>query len=215
MILPWDLMLMLARDYFHPPEALIALRICKRLNQSLDHERIHRAMLIHVEKVIMQEEVERSNSAPCHLCHVEIWKSSMHKHLEKHRRYKEQGRDLADRCGVTVETCKECGILYVTRQHSCPLSQYECHKFREDRIREEHPWVDIICLKAMWYKREHRLHTCFARCQCCGGTFELEKDEYWWEAIEACQDHEKECPAASASKQRPTSDEIIRNKSWE
>jgi hypothetical protein len=188
-MLPWDILLMLVTEYFHPPEALIALRLCRRLNAALQQPikgRLIRDMLIYVYKEKEAEQAEQSSQYRCDKCNCLVPKTSRKKHLMKH--------DKRKFYSIVMDKCHECGVEHpLNGPHDCPCHMYDC---MDNNYQKDFPWTKDICTECPMPKKrwDYIKHDVYVQCLECEEIFKVQnwdKDyrdwhQYIW--------HWEECP---------------------
>lgn len=188
MNLPWDVLVLLVKKYFHPPEALIAMRLCRRMNDVLqqDKERIIRAMLIHVYRKKLAAADDLNNRYRCEECYVTLSKASMKKHMAKHAR----------RINMPIrpmDTCHNCGTNHpLNEPHDCPCAIYDCRGSARE-------WARNTCKECPMYKKKwnHIQHDVSVECLYCHEKFVV---QFWNEYEYSHEDeyvyvvHWRKCP---------------------
>lgn len=189
MSLPWDILILLAREYFHPREALIALRLCRRMNAVLqpDKARFIRNLLIYNYKQRQVAELERSLYIQCELCGFDIPKTTMTKHMMKH----EKGKRMPI---LRMDTCDNCGTKHrLNTPHDCPCTMYDC---RDSRYSEEFPWAGDICTECPMYKKRwyYIKHNIYVECLYCHEKFKVQSYKKDWRDTGKYIRHLEACP---------------------
>lgn len=169
-ILPIDIMKILIHDYFHPIEALISIRLCKKIYNVLNYEIIHRKMLLYVKN----EHISVFDRFKCNKCFIRFGndKFSFNRHIQKHKSYEKLGKKWWN---YEINTCDECNYTYnnTDERHICPLEKTFCSN---RYLYHLYKWAENLCQKTFYINEP--THKCSARCKECGVIFD--NDKFLW-----------------------------------
>lgn len=179
--LPKDLIGLLLNNYFHPPEALQCLMICKKLYTLGDKEKIIRNMLIYrmKQEEIKKDEEFQNNTIMCEKCNMTFHNQhSLKIHLNKHLQFEKQGKIMQMRKHPNPKTrCRNCNLV-TSFPHKCLLTLSFCHGAMANIYSVRYPWADCLCKQTEWYSTHpnHKTHECYSRCKFCKQVFRINQE---------------------------------------